>query len=242
MFKFFRRIRQGLLAENKFSKYLLYALGEIILVVIGILIALQINNWNEASKQDRVIREVLSEIREDLLQDQIELTRALYQNRIDYKAQQRIIEVLETKAPYDENVRSDLGRIHLARTVFSANKGYDLLKELNLGTLKDKELRILLTQYYERDIPMVYREYEDDRLEFEAFWLPYARAHFSEWELGSYAVPIDYEQILYDQRLLTATKMNLNNHQNTIEAYERALNTVAVLIEQLPEAPITIDP
>ncbi|MFD2587395.1 DUF6090 family protein [Croceitalea marina] len=50
MIKFFRKIRQKQLSENKFSKYLLYALGEIILVVIGILIALQINNWNENRK------------------------------------------------------------------------------------------------------------------------------------------------------------------------------------------------
>lgn len=46
MIKFFRHIRQKLLSENKFSNYLLYAIGEIILVVIGILIALQVNNWN----------------------------------------------------------------------------------------------------------------------------------------------------------------------------------------------------
>jgi len=50
MIKFFRRIRQKLLTENKTSKYLLYAIGEIILVVVGILIALQINNWNENQK------------------------------------------------------------------------------------------------------------------------------------------------------------------------------------------------
>jgi hypothetical protein len=50
MIKFFRKIRQKLLTENKFSKYLLYAIGEIILVVIGILIALSINNWNENRK------------------------------------------------------------------------------------------------------------------------------------------------------------------------------------------------
>ncbi len=47
MIKFFRQIRQRLLRDNKFSKYLLYAVGEILLVVIGILIALQVNNWNE---------------------------------------------------------------------------------------------------------------------------------------------------------------------------------------------------
>lgn len=50
MIKFFRKIRQKLLEENRFSKYLLYAIGEIILVVIGILIALQINTWNENEK------------------------------------------------------------------------------------------------------------------------------------------------------------------------------------------------
>jgi len=50
MIKFFRKIRQNLLSEGKTGKYLKYAIGEIILVVIGILIALQINNWNEGRK------------------------------------------------------------------------------------------------------------------------------------------------------------------------------------------------
>ena len=65
MIKFFRKIRQQLLSENKFSKYLIYAIGEIILVVIGILIALQINNWNEnrqqALKTEKLIERLLSE-------------------------------------------------------------------------------------------------------------------------------------------------------------------------------------
>jgi NADH:ubiquinone oxidoreductase subunit 6 (subunit J) len=58
MIKFFREIRQQLLTENRFSKYLLYAIGEIVLVVIGILIALQINNWNEAKKQEIKTKEI----------------------------------------------------------------------------------------------------------------------------------------------------------------------------------------
>jgi hypothetical protein len=53
MIKFFRRIRQQLLGEDKTGKYLKYALGEILLVMIGILLALQVNNWNEERK-DRV--------------------------------------------------------------------------------------------------------------------------------------------------------------------------------------------
>ena len=50
MIKFFRHIRKSLLMENKTTKYFKYAIGEIVLVVIGILIALQINNWNEHRK------------------------------------------------------------------------------------------------------------------------------------------------------------------------------------------------
>ena len=57
MIKFFRHIRKRLIGENRFSKYLLYAIGEIILVVIGILIALQINNWNnnELNKKEEAL-------------------------------------------------------------------------------------------------------------------------------------------------------------------------------------------
>ena len=66
MIKFFRKIRQKLLSENKFSKYLIYAVGEIVLVVIGILIALQINNWNEIRQIKKVEKEILYVLLEDL--------------------------------------------------------------------------------------------------------------------------------------------------------------------------------
>ena len=65
MIKFFRIIRQKLLSENKFGKYLTYAIGEIFLVVIGILIALQINNWNEERKDSIKEQQILSQLKED---------------------------------------------------------------------------------------------------------------------------------------------------------------------------------
>jgi len=65
MIKFFRKIRQKLLSENKFSKYLLYAIGEIILVVIGILIALQINNRNESQKERAQEQELLNQLQSE---------------------------------------------------------------------------------------------------------------------------------------------------------------------------------
>lgn len=72
MIKFFRKVRQRLLSENKFSKYLLYAIGEIILVVIGILIALQINNWNEDRKErifeNNILDKISTNIQDDINQ------------------------------------------------------------------------------------------------------------------------------------------------------------------------------
>lgn len=66
MIKFFRKIRQKLLSENKFSKYLLYAIGEIVLVVIGILIALQINSWNEYSKNRKLEKDYYLQFKAEL--------------------------------------------------------------------------------------------------------------------------------------------------------------------------------
>ncbi|NNE33242.1 MAG: hypothetical protein HKN40_12830 [Winogradskyella sp.] len=65
MIKFFRKIRKKLLTENKFSKYLIYAIGEIVLVVIGILIALQVNNLNE----ERKLTLQLDKINQNLIQE-----------------------------------------------------------------------------------------------------------------------------------------------------------------------------
>ncbi len=66
MIHFFRKIRQQLITQNKVSKYLLYAVGEIVLVVIGILIALQINNWNESKKSILKTELLLAQLQKEL--------------------------------------------------------------------------------------------------------------------------------------------------------------------------------
>ena len=73
MIKFFRKIRQNLLSEGKTGKYFKYAIGEIILVVIGILIALQINNWNEQRKDRTKELIVLKQLQEDYQANLIQL-------------------------------------------------------------------------------------------------------------------------------------------------------------------------
>ncbi|WP_339839569.1 DUF6090 family protein [uncultured Flavobacterium sp.] len=73
MIKFFRKIRKNMLSERKTVKYLKYAIGEIVLVVIGILIALQINNWNEHRKQNETLHGIYQIIKEDIATDIVEI-------------------------------------------------------------------------------------------------------------------------------------------------------------------------
>ncbi len=65
MIKFFRKIRQQLIQENKMSKYFKYAIGEILLVMVGILLALQVNNWNEERKDRIKEKAILAELHKD---------------------------------------------------------------------------------------------------------------------------------------------------------------------------------
>ena len=71
MIAFYRRIRQKLLADGKLSKYLIYAIGEIALVMIGILLALQVNNLNERAKTKQLDHDFLLNIRQELIQDTV---------------------------------------------------------------------------------------------------------------------------------------------------------------------------
>ncbi|MBC2840096.1 DUF6090 family protein [Robiginitalea sp. SC105] len=67
MLRFFRRLRQRLLTDNKFSKYLLYAVGEILLVVIGILIAFQVDSWNEERKSEIETSRLIGDLQDEII-------------------------------------------------------------------------------------------------------------------------------------------------------------------------------
>ncbi len=85
MIKFFRHIRKSLLSEGKTAKYFKYAIGEIILVVIGILIALQINNWNEEKKGRTELNQYLSSLKENIKNDVIILDSLIQRRELTVK-------------------------------------------------------------------------------------------------------------------------------------------------------------
>ena len=77
MLRFFRQIRQRLITDNKFSKYLLYAIGEILLVVIGILIALQVDTWNEERVAANETKLLFEEVNKQLVQNIKDMDRVI---------------------------------------------------------------------------------------------------------------------------------------------------------------------
>lgn len=149
MLKFFRKIRQNLILEGKSVKYLKYALGEIILVVIGILIALQINNWNDQKKNKSNENVYYQKLLEDF-----ELDKKLIDNlfvKADYRiatSKEILIELdSATKDKYyliNKFLLATRGDIYVPRDVTFK----DLISSGNLKLINDIKIKNSLIQYY----------------------------------------------------------------------------------------------
>lgn len=169
MIKFFRKIRQQLLTENKFSKYLLYAIGEIALVVVGILIALQINNWNENKKVLRLEKDLLIEVKNGLEYDLDILKEAIDFHRSSLKSQDIIVDWVEGNIDYNDS----LG-IHFVRTIFNRNlkfkeAPYETLQQMGLKIIKNDSLRDQISNLYDlvyQDMHWWQNEYEKIKTRF----------------------------------------------------------------------------
>ena len=95
MIKFFRNIRKSLVSGNKTTKYLTYAVGEIVLVVIGILIALAINNYSERKKERLKEQAFLREINLDFKSNKAQLDSIVSINKVSLHAGERLSEILK---------------------------------------------------------------------------------------------------------------------------------------------------
>jgi len=148
MIKFFRKIRQKVLIENKFSKYLLYAIGEIILVVIGILIALQVSNWNEQKKIDKSIIDHLVILKENLKEDQIQLNelRTTMEAHVNYADSS--MRQIRTEIPVDTYLKKYLTLL-IREFNFRPNKNaIETITQSNEIPSLSEKLRTAILDYY----------------------------------------------------------------------------------------------
>ena len=152
MLRFFRQIRQKLFLEGKVSRYIGYALGEILLIVVGILIALNIQNWNQ-NRLDRIEeREILERLYNEMERNKQRLLAASERIVGSLERVDRVIAVFNG-APLEDNIAflddvANLVRFDFRRQV---NATYvELLSSGDFGLIQNVELRDFIVEYYDR--------------------------------------------------------------------------------------------
>ena len=151
MIKFFSKIRQNLLMENKTSKYFKYAIGEIALVMIGILLALKVSNWNDVRKERTLEKRYLSELIFDLKTDSIAISNFLIQSNIQLKHKRNIIDFSAGKSDFSKDSLSIFFNNQWQMT-YSFNPITTTLDEMkstgNIGVVQNSDLRRNILKTY----------------------------------------------------------------------------------------------
>ena len=151
MIKFFRRIRFNLIEKNKTGKYLKYAIGEIILVVIGILIALQINNWNQTRIENLEEQIALKNLKEDFDFNYKTLDSLIKSTIKSKEFEFSILKYTGNKPkPKTEDEFNDLLNQSLGLSEFFPRNGSldELLSSGKLKVIKNQRLRKSLSSWY----------------------------------------------------------------------------------------------
>ena len=158
MIRFIRRIRHQLLDSGRITRYLAYAGGEIILVVIGILIALQINNWNESRKDRKSEVQILSAILENLSEDKANLNISINSFETNKRYIARFYET--PRLPYD-SVAYLFTQAYLINDFRPIQSAYELsISSGKMDLIRDKKLTQMIQRLYTLD-------YEADAINLE---------------------------------------------------------------------------
>lgn len=234
MIKFFRKIRQKLLRENKITRYLAYAIGEIFLVVIGILIALQINNSNEASKLRVKEAILLSEMKSNLQSDLLDLEFNIKGNRERLVSNEVILTALKEKRPFHNSLKAHFGKIFGNYQLSENTASLENLKSVGLDLISDDSLCNRISFLY--STRYVYLENTekgvDDGYQWNYFY-PMVLKNLSIDTVWVSASPEDYESLVRNKKFQEVLKMNLFIRRFQQDQYEEIQKIVVGLIAQI---------
>ncbi|MCR8667691.1 DUF6090 family protein [Aestuariibaculum sp. M13] len=180
MIKFFRNIRKRLINEGKTTNYLKYALGEIVLVVFGILIALQMNNWNQNRIENLRTRDLLQNMKNDLRSDINFLIAYVEGNEKQVKYS---VEILNDSLNEAIDADSLYKKLPLWATTLEINsQSFDKIKNVGLTNLLGlKELDSTITEYYVKSTHMTqgFTNWEQEQTQNDNdFWLSASKMEF----------------------------------------------------------------
>lgn len=148
-----RNIRQKLLSNNKVATYLLYAIGEIILVVIGILIAVNIDNWNEANQRKELENKLLEEMISDLALQADDILININTHQASMASCKVIRNTLLEERPYHDTLSQHFVRVYNFTIFHSKNGAYKMLETQGISLISDDHLRAQITNYFDISIP-----------------------------------------------------------------------------------------
>ena len=249
--KIFRNVRQKLAAENKVMAYLRYAIGEIILVVIGILIALQINNWNENRKLLKKEIEIYSELKSDLFQTKKEILNTIAKHKEIIKSTQSLIYDIVKKEPYSKSIYSKFARSGDDFQIIPQTSAFESLKNIGLDILSNDSLRIRITDLYEIDLKPFDDELGDKNSDhsIKNILFPYQDKYFfadynQTKKYGfKYADSItvqklrikDYHKFLRDNQLVKVLQLTLYNRSRKVDLETETIIKIDYTIKNIQE-------
>ena len=222
MIKFFRNIRQKLLNEGKTANYLKYAIGEIVLVVIGILIALQINNWNEQRKEAIFERQVLAEINVSITQNIGYLDRGLTLNNTAIKSCRIILNHFENNLPYSDSLDYHFSNSLLWFYPSLDNNAYESLKSYGLHLIKNDSIRNMLGRIYEWKYMDVLNKRQDEY--FYGTIAPFITDLFESYEINGRMKPYDYKELKKSKKYNHILRTLISNRELQNQFWESIKN------------------
>jgi hypothetical protein len=217
MLRFFRQIRQHLLTDNKFSKYLLYAVGEILLVVIGILIALQVNNWNEERRLNKERINILENLRIDLANDVENYKTNIYRLQQRQEIAGEVLQFLE-QIPSELDSSETVRKLLILGYIEDHNPSFATYNEIlgsgKLGLLESNELKIDLANYKSafENFKAIENNWSEDIKDYERIISGYFSGN----------IPLqNYDLMDKSNRLNNQLRFSLNEISNNVDIVSR---------------------
>lgn len=233
MIKFFRKIRLQLVFDNKSGKYIKYAIGEIILIVLGIFIALQLNNWNEARKLKVKELKILNELHSDLIQNMSNIQDNIYNLNESIRSNEIVKYHIENQIPYNDSLNFHFYNLG-AYTAFTMNTTtYDNLKQIGMDIISNDSLRLSISDLYGYRY-ILYKTYEDQYLvdHYVRNIEPIHISEFTYFESNSLE-PLNYYQLINHPRLRQVLYSSINLYSNFSYLQSRLLNRTELLIDEV---------
>lgn len=257
MIKFFRKIRQRLLSENKFSKYLIYAIGEIFLVMIGILLALQVNNWNENRLNKNTEKNYLLGIVANLDKDIEELKRRISRDTLQLQAQTTILKSFRAeKIKIDTPKLVTAIRRFQAITSFSGNNIVfeDMKSSGKINLIASDTLRFKILDYYKSFESLKRKEtfnnnitiqlkdpismaYLDPNSIYEANYIPDIwKSEVNKLDLSFFERNPDSPEVTdFSNKISSIKAMLLGNHRTKIRLSNEAMELKKYILKYIEE-------